>query len=154
MDIQHKAGVWKVLKCLCLSTASIGYTIKAIEGSTIHLPCHFPSSSQVSANALWFNETGVGTRTLLNLGEGSTGDNERVEQLYPLDHDQTIILRDAVIEDAGIYKCESVEGELLSTIHVIIEGRSGNLFHMLCYTVCTIWSHSLYIHLKTMLRIF
>lgn len=84
-------------------------------------------------------------RTLLNFEESTTGDDGRVEQLYPMDHDQTIIVRDAVMKDAGIYNCDSVEGEQLSTVRVIVEGRSGNLFRMLLtqsadvcqYNLCT-----------------
>lgn len=112
-----------------LSTASIGYTMKVLKGSAIPLPCHFPLSSQVTADALWFKETGVGKRMQLIPRDDSTGDNNRVEQLYPLDHDQTIILRDTVMEDAGIYQCESVDGKKLSTVYVIVEGMCGNLFY-------------------------
>ncbi|XP_070684079.1 plasma protease C1 inhibitor [Pempheris klunzingeri] len=100
--------------------ASIGYTIKVNEGSTFQLPCHFPFSSKVTANALWFKEMDVGKKTLLNTGDESTGDGERVELLYPLDHDQTVILRDAVMEDAGIYQCESAEGKKMSTVYIIV----------------------------------
>ncbi|KAM9363704.1 plasma protease C1 inhibitor [Symphorus nematophorus] len=101
--------------------ASNIYTIKASEGSTIHLPCHFPPSSQAGDNALWFKVTGVGKRTRLNLGDGSADDEVRVEQLYPGDTDQTIIIRDTIMEDAGTYNCESAEGEKLSTVFVIVE---------------------------------
>ncbi|XP_044046955.1 plasma protease C1 inhibitor isoform X2 [Siniperca chuatsi] len=101
--------------------AMIGYTIKVIEGSTLHLPCHFPPYSQVRANALWFKGMGVGKKTRLNPGDDSAGDNDRVELLYPLDHDQTIIIRDTIMEDAGIYDCESAEGEKLSTVYIIVE---------------------------------
>lgn len=145
-SIQHKAGLWKVLKWMCLFTALIGYTIKVIEGSTIHLPCHFQSSSQVRANALWYKETDEGMRTLLNFEESTTGDNGRVEQLYPMDHDQTIIVRDAAMKDAGIYNCESVEGEQLSTVQVIVEGRSGNLFCMLLTHSLQMYVNIIYVH--------
>lgn len=50
-----------------------------------------------------------------------------MEHLYPLDHDQTIIMRDIVMEDAGIYRCDSPEGDKLSTVQVIVDGRSGTL---------------------------
>nr|XP_046270185.1 plasma protease C1 inhibitor [Scatophagus argus] len=101
--------------------ASVGYTIRVIEGTTINLPCNFPKSSQVRANALWFKETGAGKRTQLNLGDDSTGGNERMEQLYPMDTDQAVILREVVMEDAGVYSCESAKGEKLSTVYVVVE---------------------------------
>lgn len=114
-------------KPFCLFAASVFYTLKAIEGSTIYLPCDFPSSTQVKANALWSKEIVAGTKTPLNLGDDSTGDNQRMEHLYPLDHDQTLIIRDIVMEDAGIYWCDAPEGYELSTVQVIVDGRSGTL---------------------------
>ncbi|XP_035493307.2 plasma protease C1 inhibitor [Scophthalmus maximus] len=101
--------------------ASIAYTIKATEGSTVHLPCHFPPSSQVMANAVWFKETEAGTKTSLNTEDDSTDDSNRLKLLYPLDHVQTVVIRDTVMEDAGIYHCESTEGKKLSTIYIIVE---------------------------------
>ncbi|XP_068178509.1 plasma protease C1 inhibitor isoform X2 [Antennarius striatus] len=101
--------------------ASIGFTIKVIQGTTIYLPCHFLSTTQVKANALWFKETGDGMRSPLNLGDDSTDVYKRLEQLYPMDHDQTIILRNTIKEDAGLYHCESTEGEKLSYVYVIVE---------------------------------
>lgn len=122
-----------------LSTASVRYIFKVTEGSNIHLPCYFPLSSQVEANALWFKETGVGRRMRLNTGDDSTGDSEKVEQLYPLDHDQTIILRQIVMEDAGTYTCESANRQKLSTVDIVVEGRFGNLFHiLLMYSLCNL----------------
>ena len=118
--------------------ASIGYTMKVLKGSAIPLPCHFPLSSQVTADALWFKETGVGKRMQLIPRGDSTGDNNRVEQLYPLDHDQTIILRDTVMEDAGIYQCESVDGKKLSTVYVIVEVGSTPVPHS-CTGFTTPW---------------
>ncbi|XP_041789969.1 plasma protease C1 inhibitor [Chelmon rostratus] len=103
--------------------ASVRYIFKVTEGSNIHLPCYFPLSSQVEANALWFKETGVGRRMRLNTGDDSTGDSEKVEQLYPLDHDQTIILRQIVMEDAGTYTCESANRQKLSTVDIVVEVR-------------------------------
>lgn len=125
----------KSLRCFAsLSTALVFYTVKVIQGTNVQLPCHFPPSSQVTANALWFKETGAGKRTRLDAGDDSTEDNARVELLYPSDHDQTIILRGAVMEDAGTYGCESAEGEKLSTVYIIVEGRFGDLSYTLpCY---------------------
>ncbi|TDH16191.1 hypothetical protein EPR50_G00017330 [Perca flavescens] len=79
--------------------ASISYTIKVTEGANAHLPCYFPPSSQVKADALWFKETVPNMRTRLNPED----DNMRLELLYPLDHDQTSIIRSTVMEDAGLY---------------------------------------------------
>ncbi|KAM9857110.1 plasma protease C1 inhibitor [Aulostomus maculatus] len=101
--------------------ASFIYSLRAIEGSTVHLPCHFPPSSKVEADAVWFKETDAGKRTRLNLDDGSDGDDNRLELLYPSDHDQTIILRNTIRKDAGIYQCESPEGEKLSTVHLVVE---------------------------------
>ncbi|KAM8772411.1 plasma protease C1 inhibitor [Acanthopagrus schlegelii] len=101
--------------------ATIVYTIKINVGSNVHLPCHFPPSSQVSANALWYKEMGAGMVTRLTLGDSSTGDDAKVEQLYPMDHDQSIILRHTAMEDAGTYHCQSAEGDKLSTVNIIVE---------------------------------
>ncbi|XP_040892483.1 plasma protease C1 inhibitor [Toxotes jaculatrix] len=101
--------------------ASIGYTIKVEEGSTVHLPCHFPRDSPVLANALWFKETDGGKRTKLNLEDDSAGDDKRLDLLYPFDYDQTMVLKDTTMEDTGIYYCESADGEKLSTVYIIVE---------------------------------
>lgn len=121
----------KVFLCFHLFVASVDYTIRVFKGAIINLPCHFPLSSEVTINAKWFKQTGPGKWTQLNLIDESTDGNERVKQLYPGDYDQTIIVRDAVIEDDGIYKCESPEGKILSTVQVIVRGRSGNFFDIL-----------------------
>ncbi|XP_051239618.1 plasma protease C1 inhibitor [Dicentrarchus labrax] len=118
--------------------ASVPYTIRVTEGSTIHLPCHFPLSSQVSANALWSKETAAGMRTRLTLGDGSTDDNEKVEQLYPMDHDQSIILRNTVMEDAGLYICESAEGQKLSTVQITVEAAPTPVPYS-CTNYTTAW---------------
>ncbi|XP_032387597.1 plasma protease C1 inhibitor [Etheostoma spectabile] len=104
--------------------ASISYTIKVIEGNTAHLPCYFPPSSQVKADALWFKETGPNMSTWLDPGD----DNKRVELLYPLDHDQTSIIRNTVMEDAGLYIC-SAEGKSLSSVNVIVEVAPTDVPH-------------------------
>ncbi|XP_034544718.1 plasma protease C1 inhibitor [Notolabrus celidotus] len=97
------------------------YTIKIVEGQTANLPCHIPTSSQVTANALWFKETRDSQRTKLNLEDDPTDDEKRIEQLYPHDHDQAIILRNTVSTDTGIYYCVSTEGETLSTVYTFIQ---------------------------------
>ncbi|NP_001290301.1 plasma protease C1 inhibitor precursor [Larimichthys crocea] len=101
--------------------ATFGYAIKVNKGTNVYLPCHFPPSSQVKANALWFKETRVGQRIQLHPGDGSTDEVERLEQLYPLDHDQTIVLREVLMEDAGSYTCESPENKKLSTVDILVE---------------------------------
>lgn len=101
--------------------ALVGYAIKLKVGDEARLPCHFPPYSQVTANALWFKDLGVGKRTLLNAGDESTDDNARVELLYPGDHDQTLMLRGIVMEDAGTYSCESADGQKLSTVDLFVE---------------------------------
>ncbi|CAK6977173.1 plasma protease C1 inhibitor [Scomber scombrus] len=100
--------------------ASIGYAIKVNQGSDVYLPCNFPPSSQVEIDALWFKETGGGKRTLLNQKETATDDSPRVELRYPLDHDQSLIIKETVMEDTGIYHCESTEGQKLSSVYLSV----------------------------------
>ncbi|XP_031158599.2 plasma protease C1 inhibitor [Sander lucioperca] len=113
--------------------ASISYTIKVTEGSIAHLPCYFPPSSQVKADALWVKETGPNMRTRLNPED----DNKRVELLYPLDHDQTSIIRNTIMADAGLYIC-SAEGELLSSVYLIVEVAPTDAPHS-CINLTTAW---------------
>ncbi|CAG5940076.1 unnamed protein product [Menidia menidia] len=95
-------------------------TVKATRGFDVALQCHFPPSTQVKANARWFKETGVGKRTQLNTAD-DLASGEKLELLYPEDHDQTIMLRGATPEDAGVYHCETAGGEGLSTIQLTVE---------------------------------
>lgn len=74
-SMQHSTKSLNLIKFkvfVSLSAATIVYTIKINVGSNVHLPCHFPPSSQVSANALWFKEMGAGITTRLTLGDSST----------------------------------------------------------------------------------
>lgn len=114
--------------------AVIGYTIKVTEGTDVNLPCHFPSSSQFKANALWFKEPGVGKRTELNV----TDDNGKLDLLYPDSSDQTVLLRDTAMEDAGIYLCESAEGEKLSSVYIIVDGAPTSEPHS-CKDFTSAW---------------
>ncbi|CAB1426902.1 unnamed protein product [Pleuronectes platessa] len=101
--------------------ASSVYTIKVSQGSHTHLPCHFPTSSQVSANAFWFRETDAGMKMSLNLEDDILNDIQRFSLIYPFDSDQTVLIRDTVLEDAGTYHCESAAGQKLSTVRLIVQ---------------------------------
>lgn len=107
------------------SAESVVYNIRGFAGMTIHLPCQLPSSTPFQANAVWVKETVNGTRTLLGVSDDSSGADPHVELLYPGDQDQTLIVRNLVNEDAGIYRCDSAAGHKLSTVQVRVEGRSG-----------------------------
>lgn len=96
-------------------------TIKTSVGSDVQLPCHFPSSISPSVNALWFKETGDGQRNELSF-EDDSGHDEKLTLLYPEDSDQTISVKRANSRDSGVYSCESIHGERLHTIHLIVEG--------------------------------
>lgn len=98
------------------------YQIKAFTKSDVKLPCNIPSSREVSANALWFKETADG-RIKLNLEDDSADDNKKIELIFPLDHDQSIMVINAGMEDAGIYECELDDGKKLSTVNLTVEGR-------------------------------
>ncbi|XP_072241195.1 plasma protease C1 inhibitor isoform X2 [Leuresthes tenuis] len=99
---------------------SFHYAVKVTAGTNVALQCHFPASGQVKANALWFKDTGAGKRTELNIQDDLT-DDKKLELLYPNDQDQTIMLRRATMDDAGVYYCETAEGKSLSTVDLIVE---------------------------------
>lgn len=125
-SIHSPPPVFDILYCpFCFSAASIVYTVKGYEGHIIYLPCQLPSSTPVQANTVWSKDTDSGTQIQLNFAYDSTGE-PHAELLYPGDRDQTVIMRNLVMEDAGIYRCYSAEGEQLSTVQVLIEGRSGS----------------------------
>lgn len=109
------------------STDSLDLTIKVNQGSDVYLPCTLPPSSEVRANALWFKKTGIG-RMPINLEEDTA---DRISLLYPLDQDQTILMKETVTEDSGTYYCETPDGTRLSTIQIIVEGKSGNFSYTL-----------------------
>lgn len=105
-----------------LVAASIGFTIKVNQGSHVHLPCFLPRTTQESVNARWFKEAGERLET-----EGKN--NTKIELLYPEDYDQTILVKHVAMEDTGVYHCESPDGETLSTVYLIVEGRLGIIFY-------------------------
>lgn len=114
--------------CLCLSAASIVYDINAAQGSTIFLPCYLPQSSQILVNALWYKETGIGQKTLLHFSKEPMDELERLQQIYPLDQDQSVKFTNVLMEDSGTYRCESPEGEELSVVRVTVTGKLITLF--------------------------
>lgn len=97
-------------------TASLPYSMTLHVGSTTRIPCYVPPSSPVEANAAWYHEDEGGRRTKLPLEDAA--EDARIELLYPLDQDQSVIIRDAALEDAGIYHCELPEGRRLSTVYL------------------------------------
>ncbi|XP_037530872.1 plasma protease C1 inhibitor [Nematolebias whitei] len=115
-----KADNVELIKTYNMKVDSLHSTIKTSRGSDVKLPCHFPSSISPSANALWFKEIGECQRKELNFEDDSSHD-EKLILLYPEDYDQTIIVKRANSEDSGVYSCESIEGERLHTIHLIVE---------------------------------
>ncbi|KAM9314836.1 plasma protease C1 inhibitor [Pholidichthys leucotaenia] len=95
------------------------YTMKVYANSDAYVPCNFLPSSQVKSDAVWFKETSFSSRMMLDFEDDST--DKKRELLYPGDHDQTLLIRRVAMEDAGIYHCESPEGEKLSTVHIFVE---------------------------------
>ncbi|KAL3996467.1 synaptotagmin-9 [Sarotherodon galilaeus] len=96
------------------------YQMKVFTKSDVKLPCNIPSSREVSANALWFKETANG-RIKLNLEDDAADDNKKIQLIFPLDHDQSIMLINAGMEDAGIYECELDDGKKLSSVNLTVE---------------------------------
>lgn len=127
MDMRMWRDLHQQTPCLCLSVASF-YEVNAVQGSTIYLPCNIPQFGQIQANARWVKETDAGQRVVYE--EGTSGEMERIQQLYPWDHDQSIIITNVVLEDSGTYHC-SFEGETLSTVQVTVKGRlTAMLVHL------------------------
>lgn len=106
---------------LCLAAESFVYKINAVQGSTIYLPCNIPQSSHILTNALWYKETDAGQR--IDFRDGASGETERMQQLYPLDPDQSVIMTNVVMEDSGTYYCEFPLGEKMSIVRVTVTGR-------------------------------
>lgn len=137
--------------CLCLPAGSITYDLSAVVGSTIHLPCILPHSGPILANALWFKETGFGQVTQVHIPQDSA-EMDRMQQLYPMDRDQSVLFRNVVLEDSGIYYCKSAEGEELSTVRLTIKGRLIALLNHIqinliiyCICMCNCISHALFL---------
>lgn len=101
--------------------ASISYTLVVGEGTNARLPCNFLSEYGVKVNALWFKEIASHKKkTMLTSADGTLGEDGKAELLYPLDHDQTMTLRQVTMDDQGLYHCDSPEGVKLSTVRLII----------------------------------
>ena len=85
-----------------------------------------PPHLQSDTNARWYKVPPGGTTSLLNPGNGMTeGSTDRVEWLFgsPEDPDQSITIKELVVADSGLYRCESVNGSVLSVIQLIVEGK-------------------------------
>ncbi|XP_076001499.1 plasma protease C1 inhibitor [Genypterus blacodes] len=100
--------------------ALLGFTITATAGASVTFPCRFPPHVQTEAPARWYKETLSDKKTKLHPVEVSSGD-QRLEWLYPFNNEWSVILHDIVIEDSGIYQCETAEGEKFSTIYLVVE---------------------------------
>ncbi|KAF6733508.1 Plasma protease C1 inhibitor [Oryzias melastigma] len=96
------------------------FSVNVIKGSNVLIPCYYPTFGQRGANALWFKEDGSGNRIKLDT-EDESAEDKRVELLYLGDPDQTIMLRKAVMEDAGLYTCESPDGEKFTTANLSVQ---------------------------------
>lgn len=108
----------------CLSSSeSFHTTVKVTEDSTASLPCYLPSSSEDgnNLNAQWFKESGVGKKTRINTAEDDSR-NAKIELLSPNEQDQTIMIKKVDMGDAGVYICESAEGERLNSLQLEVEG--------------------------------
>lgn len=102
--------------------ASISYTMVVGENSNAYLPCNFLSDHKVKANALWFRQTASSNKeAMLTSADGLSSTDEKAGLLYPLDHDQTMILRDITMADQGQYFCEYPEGVRLSSVTLIVQ---------------------------------
>ncbi|PWA30710.1 hypothetical protein CCH79_00009311 [Gambusia affinis] len=105
-----------------LTVESFHTTVKVTEDSTASLPCYLPSSSEDgnNLNAQWFKESGVGKKTRINTAEDDSR-NAKIELLSPNEQDQTIMIKKVDMGDAGVYICESAEGERLNSLQLEVE---------------------------------
>lgn len=103
--------------------AYISYTLVAGDRRSASLQCYLHTGlEKAKANAVWFKETEDGQKTtVLTKDNGTRSEDEKAELLYPLDYDQTMMIRDVTMEDQGLYQCESPEGIKLSTIRLIVK---------------------------------
>ncbi|XP_015248921.1 PREDICTED: factor XIIa inhibitor-like [Cyprinodon variegatus] len=109
-----------------LTVESLLTTVKIQENSDVLLPCYLPPSSGVISNALWFKESSVGKRKRLQTEEES-GTQEKIELISPNELDQTIMVRNIKMEDAGLYICESADGQRLISIQLEVEAPPTSL---------------------------
>uniref|UniRef100_M4A665 Serpin peptidase inhibitor, clade G (C1 inhibitor), member 1 n=2 Tax=Xiphophorus maculatus TaxID=8083 RepID=M4A665_XIPMA len=118
-------AVWEqgeVTTTYSLTVESFHTTVKVTEDLNAYLPCYLPSSSENGniSNAQWFKESGVGKKTRLNTEEDDSRD-AKIELLLPNEQDQTIIIKKIDMGDAGVYICESAEGERLNSLRLEVE---------------------------------
>lgn len=100
----------------------ISYTMVVGERASARLPCNFFPEYEVKANALWFKESSSNKRkAMLTSADGTLGEDGKAELLYPLDHDQTMTLREVTMDDQGLYHCDSPEGVKLSLVRLIVK---------------------------------
>ncbi|MEQ2309885.1 hypothetical protein AMECASPLE_003063, partial [Ameca splendens] len=116
-------AVWeqgKVTTTYSITVESFHTTVKVLKDSVAMLPCYLPSSSRPVPNALWSKETSAGKKTRLNTEEDTTTDR-KIELLSPNEQDQTIMIQKVEMGDAGVYICESAEGERLNSLQLEVE---------------------------------
>ncbi|XP_047220756.1 plasma protease C1 inhibitor [Girardinichthys multiradiatus] len=116
-------AVWEqgeVTTTYSITVESFHTTVKVLKDSVALLPCYLPSSSGAIPNALWFKETSAGKKTRLNTEEDLTTDG-KIELLSPNEQDQTIKIENVGMGDAGVYICESVQGERLNSLQLEVE---------------------------------
>lgn len=129
MKLNHFVFLPFLLFC---SEGYFEFSVNVIKGSNVLIPCYYPTFGQRGANALWFKEDGSGNRIKLDT-EDESAEDKRVELLYLGDPDQTIMLRKAVMEDAGLYTCESPDGEKFTTANLSVQGSHPFLSFTLIY---------------------
>ncbi|XP_055079616.1 plasma protease C1 inhibitor [Periophthalmus magnuspinnatus] len=99
----------------------ISYIMLVAEGTNARLPCNYGSDHQVKGNALWFKEMANNKIKMLTHADHTMSEDGKAGLLYPMDHDQTMSLRDVTMEDQGLYHCDSPDGARLSTVELIVK---------------------------------
>ena len=84
-----------------------------------------PAHLQSDTYAQWYKVSPDGNTSLLRPSDGMEEDGaNRVEWVFgsPGNNDQSITIKDPVVGDSGLYRCESVNGSIFSAIQLIVEG--------------------------------